>query len=84
MAFYLSGSRLEILLYSRLDKDRHTACQIDHFGITDPAGRRQKHLIAGIYYCHDSVTQRLLGSCRDYYLRRLVVKIVFAFELIAA
>ena len=78
----LSGGNLEILFNASLDYYGNTTGKLNHFGITYPAGWRQKNLVTGIDDSHNNIAERLLCAGRYHNLGRSVIKVVLALKFI--
>ncbi len=73
--------QLETVLFFALDDDGGAVAEHHHFGVRDPVGRRDDHLVAGVQGRQHGVEDDLLAARGDDGLARLVVEPVVALHL---
>ena len=77
------GGDDEVVLLAAAHHHRHAAGHAHHLGIAQPAGRGQKHLVAGIEQHAQGCEDGLLRAAGDDHLRGRVVHAVVQMELFA-
>ncbi|GBC91122.1 hypothetical protein HRbin14_01880 [bacterium HR14] len=73
--------RQKVMALVRRHEHGHTAHQAHLLWIRDPARRRDNHLVAGVYQCHQRIEDGVLRAAGDHNLAGVVAELVFAPEL---